>query len=179
MLSSREAQKQINRLASYGRLFTDMLAEGKIELAETLRTAASSPNHAERIIDKWLQENRWMPTVSDLYALADQVPEHQERATNPTQCGQCGGHGWKRTWMMVTYSRSPSGVTLHSEEREITKEACLQLLNDVDGITQKVATTVKRCDCENGERIRQAKAMQAAKDSKKLLKTRSKTELVQ
>lgn len=65
-------------------------------LVNTLARVAASDNHAERMIDRWLERERKAPQIADLHALGQEVnrtPVQTARRVN-RNCESCKGTGF-------------------------------------------------------------------------------------
>jgi len=62
-------------------------------LVETLRRRADSDEHAERIIDRWIETERKAPVPADIVQLARDIPLGAEGAI-PGGCPECQGQDW-------------------------------------------------------------------------------------
>lgn len=160
MVKTAEAHVQITRLAQYGRDFLNMPTEGIDELIKALKFAALDGRHAERIIDTWTRQNRWMPTVADIYAMAEAVQDRPDPPDSRFQCKKCSGTGWSRIWTLATRR----GDTMKLEIKPIPFETWEQLRHTVDGYHQRVDEGVTACDCEYGLHLAHCRYLQKQKD---------------
>lgn len=86
----------------------------KAILGEALAAAASNEYHAEQIIAKWIQHNRFLPTPADIHALAPDVPARRQAAINTGACSTCRGTGRESYWALQTTERwEDSGRVKH------------------------------------------------------------------
>lgn len=160
MLKHSDAIVQVTRLAQYGRAYVEMKQEGIDELIKALKLACLDKRHGERVIDAWVRENRWMPTVSDIYATADRIQDRPDPPATRYQCKKCSGSGWQQAWVMVTRREDHRA----DEKSEITEEIYEQLRHTVDGFQQSVYTAAKACDCDYGKFLANARWVQKQKE---------------
>ena len=151
----RTAERQITRLAAFAG-YSQMKAAGIAELTDTLAHAAANEDHAERIIDQWLRENRFLPAPVDLRRIAEEQPEHLEKRKF-NRCDVCQGTAWEPCYHLSTYARSPSAEILKCERVEIDAETYKLLIHKVDEHTQRVDPAVKPCLCDYGQALRRAR----------------------
>ena len=157
--SRKIAEVQINRLAQYGKGFRDMGEEGRAELVNALTLAVYDGRQAERVIDTWTKQNRWMPTVADVYATAV-LCEERPAAPSKHGCGACDHTGWARAWTLSTVR---AGLR-EPETLEIDEQTYDRMLREVDGIMQRVDTARKACDCDYGKFLANARWVQKQKE---------------
>jgi hypothetical protein len=100
MLDRREkyCSDQIRRLKSLDFFPTDDYASG--ELVKVLWRSSESDSHAERIIDKVLEQRlgdngRSCPTPAELREIAESVNPSERRPVARSNCPRCFGMGWE------------------------------------------------------------------------------------
>lgn len=111
-LPSEKLQLVIDRLTAVNRGFA-IPESTRIEL-ETCLERLPSLGHANRVVSAWIDDNKRLPTPSELMAI------HREQvaaATPKSECPHCAGAGWrhviKRGWSCAercSCIREPKGT---------------------------------------------------------------------
>jgi hypothetical protein len=165
-LTAAQATRQINRLSGLPR-FAELGKPGIGEMVRVLCDRASGEDHAERTVTAWIDNNKWLPTCAELIEALDLTPAKTAALKPNWECDHCQGSAFERTWLLVTYVRHPSGHQKDCEEKEITAEVAAQLITEVDGHYQKVASAVKYCRCSFGQEIKRQRIARMHEDEQK------------
>jgi len=149
MMTIAEAAQQINRLSPCGG-WRELPNEGKVELATQMAALFQNKAHAARAIDRWLRNNRWVPTVVDLVELAIETDD-RPKVTPDRRCPSCSGVGFREGWVLETYlgGIDRNGAPLCKTE-QISEEAFLRRKPDD---THRYSTCAVACECEYGQHL--------------------------
>lgn len=166
MLSVLDATRQASRLAAL-RGFGEM-GEGALdEFIRVLRENATSEEHAEGVVSRWIDQHRWIPAPAELIELLGSTAAPATVRAD-SRCKFCSGSGYERVNLLVTYNRHPSGQAKDCEEQQISTDTAAELERKVDGWSQVVATAVKLCRCPYGQGILQAQLVKDAQREERL-----------
>jgi hypothetical protein len=147
MIPETQVRAQVRRLSlleRFGDLDPDMVSAVTAALAER----ANTPEHAAAIVDAWYRRSRWAPYPSDIHETAEMLAASgafYSDAPKPERgCPRCGGTGWEQGWELVTETPTPGGGTYRRRDR-VDPDRAEALRREVDGITQRVYSGVRRC----------------------------------
>lgn len=155
------AVEQVKRLASLPG-WRDLPQGGKTEIANTMAEVAESEYHCRATMNRWLSENRWLPSPADIRATAEASPSYEPPPQDRASCSLCGGSGRESFWALVTTDRWPNGqirkrhveripATPGRENMYLVERPALEA--SVDGEAQRVAMVSGYCCCEYGRHM--------------------------
>lgn len=155
----------------------NMDKETKVFLAEELAKVSLTVYHANQIVETWLTRDRFMPTPSDLRALAEECPTHPPTVDRKEFCPLCRGEGRESFWALVTTERWHDSGRIKAriterippipgrEEWYLIERPAVEAT--VDGINQRVCMMSDFCPCRYGQHIKQLTLIEKAKAADK------------
>lgn len=163
MIAEDVANRQILRVSGLIG-FADMHEEGQKELVKTLSDVSRDVAHAGRIISRWLEDSRFVPTPRDVRDTAKKTDWEHDPST--WKCASCLGTGWETVYEFHTWRDGN-----RKDTERVTKERFeyLQTLmrvhynNDYGVVGEQVVNTaVIRCvHCKMGRQRAEAEAEEA------------------
>lgn len=133
MVEEQVAKRQILRLSGLSKFplaKSEADKAARLELLGALQRVSRDPEHAGRIVSRWLEENRFAPTPADIFEIGRQ--SDYEYQPQHWTCADCGGTGWREVLQHIVWT---SGNNKHV--REISAE-------EYERLRPKVRSTAKK-----------------------------------
>lgn len=133
MVETAIAKRQVLRvsgLSGFPVSDSDVDVAARQEVVSALQRVSRDPEHAGRIISRWLEENRFAPTPADIYEIGRQS-DHEYQPQHWT-CAHCSGTGWREVLHHVVWTTGNN-----KSVREISPEEYERLRPKVRGTERK------------------------------------------
>jgi hypothetical protein len=138
MVEESIAKRQILRvsgLQEFPVTDSDVDVTARQEIVAALQRVSRDPEHACRIISRWIEGNRFAPTPADIFAIGRQ--SDYEYQPQHWKCADCGGTGWREVLQHVVWTTGNSKTV-----REISQE-------EYERLRPKTTTTSRKKNRES------------------------------
>jgi hypothetical protein len=133
MVETEVAKRQTLRLTGLSKFplgHSEAEKAARMELVGALQRVSRDPEHAGRIISRWLEQNRFAPTPADIFEIGRQ--SDREYQPQHWTCAACDGTGWREVLQHVVWTSGNN-----KNVREISAE-------EYERLRPKVQTTARK-----------------------------------
>jgi hypothetical protein len=113
------------------------------EITSALQRYALNDDHAVRIVNKWMDTERYWPTPMDIAETAESLPTHNTKLQRE-HCTVCNGGGYELVYILHTHERVGEAF-YKSKERIPDKATYERLIRQIDGIKQRIYEHAQPC----------------------------------
>lgn len=128
--------------------------EGMEELTRALQRYAVNDEHALKIVNKWIENERSWPTPRDIADMAQSLPASRCGADPDAKCRWCAGSGWEPIYILHTHEFINETHYKTKERFPYDKAQYERLARQIDWKKQAIYEHVQRCThCGYGKEL--------------------------